>query len=226
MGQAIGQELVYAVGIAISPFAIVGVVLMLGTPQARSNGPAFVAGWIAGLALAGTVVLLIAGGAGADDGVGESDWVDGLKLLLGVVLVVVGIRKRRSGRSRAEEVRELPGWMRTVDRFTAGRAAATAAGLAALNPKNLILIVAAATAIAETGASTGAQAVAMLVFVLVGTLGAGIPVLLYLMQGERARGRLDGIRDWMVRHNGAVVAVLCIVIGAKLIGEAISGFSA
>ena len=44
MGQAIGQELVYAVGVALSPIAIVGVVLMLGTPQARSNGPAFVAG--------------------------------------------------------------------------------------------------------------------------------------------------------------------------------------
>jgi threonine/homoserine/homoserine lactone efflux protein len=223
MGEAIGQELVYAVGVALSPFAIVGVILMLSTPQARSNGPAFVGGWIGGLLLAGAIFLLIAGGVGADEGVGEADWVDVLKLLLGVALVVFGIRRRGS---RDDPGRELPGWMRAVDRFTAGRAAATGAALAAVNPKNLVLIVAAATTISETGASAGTQAVALLVFALVGALGAGIPVLLYLTQGERARGRLDDLRDWMVEHNGAVIAVLCLVIGAKLIGEAITGLSA
>ncbi len=116
--------------------------------------------------------------------------------------------------------------MLSVDRFTAGRAAATGAALAAANPKNFILTLAAATAIAETGTSAGKQAVALLVFVLVGSLGAAIPVVLFLLQGENARDRLDGLRDWMVRHNGAVMAILCIVIGAKLIGDAIAGFSA
>jgi hypothetical protein len=52
LGQATGQVLVYAVGIAISPVSIIGVVLMLGTPRARSTGPAFLLGWVAGLAAA------------------------------------------------------------------------------------------------------------------------------------------------------------------------------
>jgi cytochrome c biogenesis protein CcdA len=90
----------------------------------------------------------------------------------------------------------------------------------------LVLIIAAATAIAEAGASTGRQAVALLVFVIVGSLGVALPVLLYLMDGERARDRLDALRDWMIEHNRAVIAILCIVIGAKLIGEAITGLSA
>jgi threonine/homoserine/homoserine lactone efflux protein len=225
MGQAIGEELVFAVGVALSPIAIVGVVLMLGTPRARSNGPAFVAGWIGGLLVVGAVFLLISGGAGADEGVGESDWVDVAKLVLGGALIWIGARRRRSASRRGEE-REMPGWLRSVDRFTPGRAAATGAALAVANPKNLVLIVAAATAIAETGASTGAQAVGLLAFAVVGTLGAGVPVLLYLTQGERARDRLDRLKAWMLKHNTAVIAVLCIVIGAKLIGEAISGLSA
>ena len=29
----------------------------------------------------------------------------------------------------------------------------------------------------------------------------------------------------MAQHNAAIMAVLCLVIGAKLIGDAISGFS-
>jgi hypothetical protein len=41
MGEAIGQLPPFAVGVAVSPMPIVAVVLMLVTPRARSNGPAF-----------------------------------------------------------------------------------------------------------------------------------------------------------------------------------------
>jgi len=35
--------------VALSPVPIIAVVLMLGTPRARVNGPAFVLGWVLGL---------------------------------------------------------------------------------------------------------------------------------------------------------------------------------
>jgi hypothetical protein len=46
MGEAIGQSLPLAIGVALSPIPIIAVVLMLTTPRARSNGPAFVVGWL------------------------------------------------------------------------------------------------------------------------------------------------------------------------------------
>ena len=49
MGQAIGDLLPAAIGVAISPVPIIAIILMLGTPKARSNGPAFAAGWVIGL---------------------------------------------------------------------------------------------------------------------------------------------------------------------------------
>jgi hypothetical protein len=52
MGQAIGESLPLAVGIALSPIPIIAVVLMLTSHQARINGPVFVAGWLAGGLLA------------------------------------------------------------------------------------------------------------------------------------------------------------------------------
>ena len=67
VGEAIGQVLSFGVGVALSPIPIIGVVLMLGTPRARANGPAFIAGWIFGLAVVGTIVLLAASGAGASN---------------------------------------------------------------------------------------------------------------------------------------------------------------
>ena len=36
---------------------------------------------------------------------------------------------------------------------------------------------------------------------------------------------LDGLHTWMARNNGTIMAVLFLVIGAKLIGDAISGLS-
>jgi len=50
MGEAIGAILTPAVGVALSPLPIVAVILMLFSAKARTNGPAFVLGWVIGLA--------------------------------------------------------------------------------------------------------------------------------------------------------------------------------
>jgi threonine/homoserine/homoserine lactone efflux protein len=94
--------------------------------------------------------------------------------------------------------------------------------LSAINPKNLVLTVGAAAAIAQTGLSTGDQAISLAVFVLVGTLGPGLPVAIYFLMGERAARTLDDLKEWMGHHNAAIMAVLCLVIGVKLIGDGIS----
>ena len=41
MGQAIGEVLPFAVGVAISPVPIIAVILVLFSARARVNGPAF-----------------------------------------------------------------------------------------------------------------------------------------------------------------------------------------
>src|SRR5689334_18883293 len=95
MGAAIGQVLSFAVGVALSPLPIVAVVLMLGTPRARANGPAFVAGWILGLVVVGAIALVAAGAAGATSGGGPADWVGVVKLVLGVALLALAARQWR-----------------------------------------------------------------------------------------------------------------------------------
>ncbi len=221
MQDAIGQVLSFGVGVALSPVPIIAVVLMLATPRARSNGPAFVLGWVLGLAVLGTIVLLVSSGAGADDGGQPATWVSVLKLVLGLLLVALAV-KLWHGRPRGDAEPQLPKWMRTIDQFTPVRALAIGAALAAVNPKNTLLTIGAAAAIAATGASTGAQAVALAVFILVATLGVGAPVALYFALGERSRAVLDDLKVWMARNNTAIMAVLCLVIGAKLLGDGIA----
>jgi threonine/homoserine/homoserine lactone efflux protein len=222
MKEAIGQVLSLAVGVAISPVPIIAVVLMLATPRARANGLAFVLGWIAGLAVVGTIVLLVSSGASASENGQPATWVSVLELVLGALLLMVAVRQWR-GSPRAGEHAELPKWMRAIDQFKPGKALGFGVILSAVNPKNLLLTVGAAAAIAQTGASTGAQAVALAVFVIIGTLGVGAPVGLYFALGERSRRALDELRSWMAAHNAAIMAVLMLVIGAKLLGDGLSG---
>jgi hypothetical protein len=61
---------------------------------------------------------------------------------------------------------------------------------------------------------------------LVGSIGTGAPVDLYFAMGDRSKRLLDELKAWMGQHNAAIMTVLCLVIGAKLIGDAISGFTA
>jgi threonine/homoserine/homoserine lactone efflux protein len=223
MGEAIGQVLSLGVGVALSPIPIIGVVLMLATPRARSNGPAFVLGWIVGLAAAGAIVLVLSSGADASESGEPADWVSVLKIVLGVLLLGVALKQWR-GRPRPGEEASMPKWMLTIDRFEPPKAAGLAVLLSAVNPKNLLLVVAAAAAISQTGASTGSQAVALAVFVLIGTLGPGAPVAIYFALGKRSKRILDELKEWMSHNNAAIMAVICLVIAAKLIGDGIAGF--
>ena len=225
MGQAIGQVLSFGVGVALSPVPIIAVVLMLATPKGRVNGPAFLAGWILGLASVGTVLLLAASGGEASEDGAPAEWVSIVKIVLGVLLLFVAARQWR-GRPRGEAEPELPKWMQTIDTFTPPKATGMALLLSAVNPKNLLLIVGASAAIAQTGVSTGDQAVALAVFVLLGTLGPGIPVAIYFLMRDRAAEILESLRGWMARENATIMAVLCLIIGAKLIGDAISALAA
>ncbi|MET0512918.1 MAG: GAP family protein [Thermoleophilaceae bacterium] len=114
MSDAIGQVLALGVGVALSPVPIIAVVLMLGTPRASSNGPAFVLGWVVGLSVVGTVILLVSSGADASEQGEPAEWVAVLKLVLGVLLLLVALRQWR-GRPRAGDDAELPKWMQTLD---------------------------------------------------------------------------------------------------------------
>ena len=148
-----------------------------------------------------------------------------LKLVLGILLLLVAAKQWR-GRPRAGEEAATPKWMAALDSFTPVKSLGSGALLSSVNPKNLLLSVAGAAAIAQTGIPAGEQAVAWIVFVLVASLGVGTPVVLYFALGDRSRSMLDELKTWMASHNAAIMTVLLLVFGVKLVGDAITGFSA
>jgi threonine/homoserine/homoserine lactone efflux protein len=221
MGDAIGQMLPAAVGVAVSPLPIVAVVLMLVSRRGRTNGPAFVVGWIVGLAIVGAIVLAVSSGAGASDGGQPATWVGVLKLVLGALLLLVAVKQWR-GRPRDPSEATMPKWMSALDTFTPVKAAGAGALLSGLNPKNTLLAISGAAAIAGTGIGTSQQIVAYAIFVLIASVGVATPVVLALVMGDRSRKLLDEIKDWMTANNAVIMAVLLLLLGVKLIGDGIS----
>ena len=114
-------------------------------------------------------------------------------------------------RPHGHEQAAMPRWMSRVDTIKPGGALGLAAVLAGINPKNLLLIVGGAAAIAQTGISGGQQAAAYAVLAVIASVGVGIPVVICFAMGKRSADLLAELRDWMGRNNAAIMSVLCLL---------------
>ncbi len=106
-----------------------------------------------------------------------------------------------------------------IDGFSPVKALGLGLLLAGVNPKNLMLSLAAGSSLALLGLPTSEAIWSLVVFVLVASLTIAIPVLYYLVGGEKAKGRLDELKDWLAVHNDAVMAVSFLVFGFDFIAK-------
>jgi hypothetical protein len=114
LAQAIGALLPSAVGVAISPVPIIAIILMLGTPKAKSNGLAFAGGWIVGVVAVSVIVLALASGAD-DPNSGTATGVNWLQVIVGILFLVLAAGQWRK-RPRKGQAPEMPKWMALIDR--------------------------------------------------------------------------------------------------------------
>lgn len=218
MIDVLAETFSFAVGIAISPIPISAVIVMLFTPRAKSNGPAFLVGWVVGLLLVGSVVLLV---PGVEQSGGEPSTTSGVvKGLVGLLLLAAGW-KLWTKRPGSGETADTPKWMDALDGFGVGKSFGMGFLLLAANPKNLLLVVAATVTIADAGLSTGEQATALVLFTLIAASSVAVPVIGYLIVGERADASFVAAKDWLIQNNSVVMAVLLLIFGVNLLGDAV-----
>ena len=222
MGAVIGDLLPLAVGVAVSPVPIIAVILMLLAPRAGGTSAGFLAGWVLGIVVATVVFTVVAASTDLGDPGNPSALASWVKLILGVLLVALAVRDLRA-KPAADGKPALPKWMSAIEAMTPPRAAGLAFLLAAVNPKNLAMCVAAGVAIAGGSLSGSGTAVAVAVFTVLAACTVAAPVLAYAVAADRMRGPLDRLRGWLERHNSAVMGVLLLVLGAVLIGKGIGG---
>ena len=221
LSQAISDILPLALGVALSPIPIIAIILMLGTPKARTDGPMFAIGWVLGLTAVSIVVLFVAHGA-SNTNSGASDGVNTTQVVIGLLFLWMAGKQWRKRPKKGEQA-EMPKWMATIDKFNVGKAFIIGIALSAANPKNLALTLAAAGSIAQQGLSGAQDAVAVAVFVIIGSLTVVGPVLFFMVAPAKAAKPLAEIKEFMADHNAVIMMVILLILGVKLLGAGFAG---
>ncbi|MGV8964968.1 MAG: GAP family protein [Cellulomonas sp.] len=220
MAQGISEILTFAIGVALSPVPIIAVILMLFSSRARVNGPMFLLGWAVALVVVSSIAYVLSDASNGSTDDAAATGVSWAQIVFGVLLLLLAGRSWRN-RPKPGAEPEMPKWMAGIDTFSPGKALGFGLLLAGVNPKNLLLAAGAGSALAVIGPSTADAVGSLIVFVVIGSLTIAGPVLYYLVGGEHARTQLDSVKGWLAVHNDAVMTVLLLVFGAKLVAQGI-----
>jgi hypothetical protein len=205
-----------ALVIALSPLSIIPAVLVLHTPRPRPTSLTFLGGWLVALV---ALTAISVGVSGLLGGLHRSPptWASWLRVVVGAALIAFGvlrwlIRQRHM---------HTPAWMRSLENLTPTRAAVTGAVLAVVRPEVLLICAAAGLAIGSAGLNATLAWISAAIFVAVAASTVAVPVLAYAGAGERLDEPLARLKDWMDRHNAALLAAVLIVIGLLVLYKGI-----
>jgi hypothetical protein len=203
--------------VAVSPLSIIPAVLVLQAPRPRPTSLAFLGGWVLSLVV---LTSLFVAASGLLGGLHKAPpaWASWLRVVLGSALILFGIYRwlNRHGHT------ESPRWMRVFDTITPVRAGIIGAVLVVVRPEVLIVCIAAGLDIGAKGLSGAGEVIAAAFFVAVSASTVAIPILAYAGAGERLDAPLVRLKDWMDRHNAALMAAVLILIGLMVLYNGIS----
>ncbi|MFD6054545.1 GAP family protein [Agromyces sp. NPDC060279] len=223
MNGVIGGILPLALGIAISPIPIIAAILMLLSPKAKGTSVGFLLGWVLGIVVAVVVFTLLGSIIPASDPDASKPIAGTIQIVLGVLLLLLALKQWRS-RPKGDAEPPMPKWMAAIDQLTAVKGAGLGFLLSAVNPKNLLMAVAAGVAIGTGGLSGGEATLAIVIFTVIAACSVAVPVVAYLVASAKMAGPLESLRHWLVHNNATVMAVLLLVIGVVVIGKGIGQF--
>ncbi|EUA14767.1 hypothetical protein I546_1056 [Mycobacterium kansasii 732] len=205
-----------ALVITVSPLSIIPGVLVLHAQHPRESGLAYLAGWLLGLSGLTALSISISNLLG---GLRETPpaWASWMRIVLGMALIVFGVIRWLTRRGHDH----IPAWMRTLTSVAPRRAVLTAAALTVLNPKVLFICAAAGLAIGTDALGDSGTVITAALFVAVAGSSVALPVLAYAVAGERLDAPLERLKDWMEKHNTALVAAILVVIGLAVLHKGI-----
>ena len=222
MNDVIGTILPLSMGVALSPFPIIMIVLLLGSERPKANGLAFLAMWMVGLA---AIVAILTFAMDALDSAGnDPGTIAGvLRIILGAGLLFLAARKftKRFGPSDAGP---LPRWMASAGTCSPGRSTVMGLALSAANPKNIGLTAAAGATIGAADLALPAELWSMAAYLLLASATVIVPVTAHLVAPQKLSLPLRAIMEWLQVNHSVMTGLLLVVFGFILIGNGIGSF--
>jgi hypothetical protein len=209
MSGTIASLIPAAIGIAISPVPIVELILVIFSRRRVPNTVAFV---LTLIVLSAAAVAMGAAGQKATESSGNhtSTGMAVVLIVLGVLLLLVAIRNWRNRADTSE-----PNMLQKISGMGGAAAAFLAFGAVFVNPKNLVLLLAAGQTIGA--ATSGSKLLIGALFVLIATAPYTTAAGYALTGGAPANRNLDRARAWLIARNRLIMAVICGLLGALLV---------
>jgi hypothetical protein len=217
MGDLFQELLPLAIVCALSPWAIVAVILMLASDR-PSNSVAWLAGWTLSTFGIGVLIVLFFGGYDFSKSGTPTTAACVVQIVLGVLLLVVATRFWAQRPSRTGKLPKEPGWMKRI-----GKMSPVWAFLIGAFWINTTLVVAAGVDTLRAELSNGQSIAVFAAFTLVTLSVQGALILYSNLLPARAAVGLGGIREWIARNQQASVAVIALAIAFWLAAQGITG---
>ncbi|WP_445168294.1 GAP family protein [Mycolicibacterium sp. Dal123E01] len=217
LGSELTELIPLALVITLSPLTIIPGILMLHTPSPRPTSLAFLFGWVLGIGGLTAGFVLVSDALGGLSK--QPTWAPYVRIVIGVALILFGLY-RWFTRKRSEH---QPGWMKSMTTIGPGRALVTAIVLVVINPKVLFMCAAAGLAIGSAGLGTTGAWTADAVFTAIAASSVALPVLAYLVAGERLDEPLTKLKNWMEAQHATLVAAILVVLGIMVLYKGIHG---
>ncbi|EAH3791814.1 GAP family protein [Listeria monocytogenes] len=218
MESAFSAILSPAVGILISPFPIVGLILILLSNKARVNSIFYTVGWGVGNIVIFFIGLFLMSSAVSSSG-DQSMLVKVVLIVLGVLLILLGLHDFTK-RPKNGEKATTPKWFEKMSNIKPGGAMFFSFVLAAINPKNMLLSLTAGVSVGSLNLAGAQEITATIIFGLIACCSIYIPTIAFLLAGNRLNKVLDKTRNWLIQNNSVIMAVLFLFIGLNVFSKA------
>lgn len=212
MMDALTTGLSYGLAVALAAAPLLIIAMLVATTRPPRVSASFVAGWAVGILASAALFFALADTAFASRQLSPTA-AGLLRIGIGALLAVLAVR---SLRTRGAEDDVPPKFIARASTWSAPRALAIGAAAGALNPKNLAIVAAGASAITGVATTPGEHALAAVALTASASIGIAAPLVLHELGGPTMKRRLNRARAWM-EVNGTLISTFVLAVLAVLL---------
>jgi hypothetical protein len=214
--SAAGAVLFYALIAAVSFVALTTVLVVIRSERPRTNGIAFLLGFVCGTTIAAFLGLML--GQVAVERVSSHETIHAvLALLVGVALVGAGFVERRRPGPHGVDTDRTGAMAARLRNVGPGTALSVAGLLGFGGPKRLILAFLAMASVSSADLGAVESLTLLVLYVAVATALVSVPVGIVVVGGDRAIAVVDRGESWLATNSRGLRVWVAVGLGGALI---------
>lgn len=213
----IGELLSPAIGIAISPFPIVGLILILLSQRAKESSLFYMLGWLLGNGVVYVVAAFLLHTASEASG-DPSTRQKIVRLFFSAILIFFAVKKFVQRPKKGEEAK-VPKWFQKVEDIKPKGAFSLGLMLSAANPKNVLFGISAGVSVGSLSLSNGQLWGSLLLFIGIAGFTVYLPTILFSIKGTAIHQQLTQLKTWLMQNNALIMSLLMLFIGINMISK-------